>query len=189
MLNIISRYRNTNYSLRVTVHITPYLKQVFSASLALWSGKSLLLGTVLTVFCIVGSAASLASKLQSTFPATFSKDWLVFLAGQTASVSESLVYLRNYYQCVLAVLSLVTPCLGSHYHPIALLKIKSGDFPGGPVVKTLPSSVRGVGSIPGQHMGAKIPCALWPNRQRHRKQKQYCNQFNKISKIVHIKKS
>ena len=169
------------------MHITPLSKAGFSASLALWSGKSLMLGTVLTVFCIVGSAASLASGLQSTFPATFSRDWLVFLAGQTASVSESLAYLWNYYQCVLVVLSLVTPCLGSHYHPIALLKIKSGDFPGGPVVKPLPSSVRGVGSIPGQ--GAKIPCALWPKRQKHRKQKQYCNQFNKISKIVHIKKS
>ena len=88
----------------------------------------------------------------------------MFLAGQTASVSESLAYLWNYYQCVLVVLSLVTPCLGSHYHPIALLKIKSGDFPGGPVVKPLPSSVRGVGSIPGQ--GAKIPCASQPETKK-----------------------
>ena len=85
------------------------------------------------------------------------------------------------------VLSLVAPCLGSHYRPISLLKIKSGDFPGGAVFKTLLISVRGVGSIPGQ--GPKIPCALWPKRQKHKKQKQYCNQFNKISKTVHIKKS
>ena len=35
------------------------------------------------------------------------------------------------------------------------------NFPGGPVVKTLPSKARGVGLIPGY--GVKIPCALWPN--------------------------
>ena len=34
------------------------------------------------------------------------------------------------------------------------------DFPGGAVVKTLPSSAGGVGLIPGQ--GAKIPHASWP---------------------------
>ena len=34
----------------------------------------------------------------------------------------------------------------------------SRDFPGGPVVKTLPSSAGGVGSIPGQEV--KIPQAL-----------------------------
>ena len=39
--------------------------------------------------------------------------------------------------------------------------IRSGgwDFPGGPVVKTLPSTTGGAGSIPGQ--GTKIPHALW----------------------------
>ena len=49
-------------------------------------------------------------------------------------------------------------------------------FPGGPVVKTLPSSVGGVGLIPG--WGAKIPHALWPKNQNI-KQKQHCNIFNK----------
>ena len=33
-----------------------------------------------------------------------------------------------------------------------------GDFPGGPVVKSLPSSAGSVGSIPGQ--GTKIPHAM-----------------------------
>ena len=33
-----------------------------------------------------------------------------------------------------------------------------GDFPGGPVVKTSPSTTGGAGSIPGQ--GTKIPHAL-----------------------------
>ena len=50
------------------------------------------------------------------------------------------------------------------------------DFPGGPVVKTSPSSVGGAGSIAGQ--GAKIPHASRPKNQII-KQKQYCNKFNK----------
>ena len=37
------------------------------------------------------------------------------------------------------------------------------DFSGGPVVKTLPSSVGGEGSIPGQ--GAKTPHASAPKHQ------------------------
>ena len=51
-----------------------------------------------------------------------------------------------------------------------------GDFPGTPVVKTLPSSAGGAGSIPGRE--AEIPCALEPKNQNI-KQKQYCNKFNK----------
>ena len=51
-----------------------------------------------------------------------------------------------------------------------------GYFPRGPVVKTLPSNIRGVGSIPGQ--GAKIPDAS-QLRNQNMKQKQYCNKFNK----------
>ena len=50
------------------------------------------------------------------------------------------------------------------------------DFPGGPVVKTLPSNAGGVGLIPGQ--GDKIPHGLQPKNQNI-KQKQYCNKFNK----------
>ena len=49
-------------------------------------------------------------------------------------------------------------------------------FPGGPVVKTSPSSAWGTGSGPGQ--GAKIPHASWPKKQNI-KQKQYCNKLNK----------
>ena len=51
----------------------------------------------------------------------------------------------------------------------------SWDFPGSPVVKTLPSNARSEGLITGQR--AKIPHALWPNKNI--KQKQYCNKFNK----------
>ena len=36
-------------------------------------------------------------------------------------------------------------------------------FPGGPVVKTLSSSAKGVCLIPGQ--GVKIPLASWPKNQ------------------------
>ena len=43
------------------------------------------------------------------------------------------------------------------------------NFPGGPVLKTLPSNVGDVGLIPGQ--GA--------TKNQNIKQKQYCNQFNK----------
>jgi len=51
-----------------------------------------------------------------------------------------------------------------------------GHFPGGPVVKTLPSNAQGVGSIPAWE--AKIPHALQPKHQSIN-QKQYCNKFNK----------
>ena len=54
--------------------------------------------------------------------------------------------------------------------------MNGGDFPGGSVVKTLPSDAGGAGSIPGQ--GAKIPHASWPKNQNI-KPKQYCNKFNK----------
>ena len=37
------------------------------------------------------------------------------------------------------------------------------DFPDGPVVKTLPTNVGGVGLIPGHE--AKIPHASWPKNQ------------------------
>ena len=48
-------------------------------------------------------------------------------------------------------------------------------FPSSLVVKKLPFSEKGVGSIPGR--GAKMPCALQPKSQNI-KQKQYCNQFS-----------
>ena len=57
-----------------------------------------------------------------------------------------------------------------------LLTHSVGNFPGGPVVKTLPSNAEGAGSIPGQ--GTKIPYASQPKKQNV-KQKQYCKKFNK----------
>ena len=50
------------------------------------------------------------------------------------------------------------------------------DFPGSPVVKTMPSNAGGAGSIPG--WGAKIPHASWPKNQNIKKN-QHCNKFNK----------
>ena len=44
-----------------------------------------------------------------------------------------------------------------------LREMVEGDFPGGPVVKTLSSNAGGIGSIPGQ--GAKITHASWPKDQ------------------------
>ena len=47
---------------------------------------------------------------------------------------------------------------------------KITDFPGGPVVKTLPPNAEGVGSIPG--WGAKIPHASLDKKIKHKKK--YC---------------
>ena len=58
----------------------------------------------------------------------------------------------------------------------AAKKLKKGDFPGSPVVKTSLSNAGGAGTIPGQ--GARIPHASGPKKQNI-KQKQYCNKFNK----------
>ena len=51
------------------------------------------------------------------------------------------------------------------------------DFPGSPVVKTLPSNARGTSLIPGQE--AKILHVLRPKGKKKVKQKQYCNKLNK----------
>ena len=58
----------------------------------------------------------------------------------------------------------------------AIFKRQRTDFPGRPVLKSLPSNAWGTGSIPGWEV--KIPHALWPKNQNV-KQKQYCNKFNK----------
>ena len=50
-----------------------------------------------------------------------------------------------------------------------------GDFPGGPVVGTSPSSMGGAGLIPGWR--ARIPRASWPKNQNI-KQKRCCDKFN-----------
>ena len=50
------------------------------------------------------------------------------------------------------------------------------DFPGDPVVKTLPSNTQGMDLIPGQR--PKIPYTSGPKNQNI-KQKQYCNKFKK----------
>ena len=49
------------------------------------------------------------------------------------------------------------------------------DFPGGPVVKTLPSSAGVVGLIPGQGVRCHMPRG---QKDQNIKQKQYCNKFN-----------
>ena len=73
-------------------------------------------------------------------------------------------------------------CIQSHFLYLQdiwgffLKKEIDRDFPGSPVVTTLPFNAGGAGSIPGQ--GAKIPHASGPKTQNI-KQKQYCNQFNK----------
>ena len=55
----------------------------------------------------------------------------------------------------------------------SLKKHGDWDFPSGPLVKTSPSSIEGMGSVPG--LGAKILCtsSSWTKSQNI-KQKQYC---------------
>ena len=68
--------------------------------------------------------------------------------------------------------------LGTQRCSLSWIEINvSGDFPGGPAIKTLPSNAGSVGSILGQ--GTKIPQALWSKNQNI-KQKQYCNKFNTL---------
>ena len=60
-----------------------------------------------------------------------------------------------------------------------------GNLPGGPAIKTLPSSAGSEASIPG--WTAKIPHAMWPKHQNI-KEKQYCNKFNKdLKKKKHLR--
>ena len=63
------------------------------------------------------------------------------------------------------------------------------DFPGGPVVKTAPSSVRGSGSIPGQ--GAEIPRSSWPKHQKSflKMPVNAVTSAVKALKMVHIQKT
>ena len=60
------------------------------------------------------------------------------------------------------------------------------DFPGHPVVGTLPSSTGGAGSIPGQ--GESRPKKKNQPKNPTLKKMQYCHKFNKDLKMVHIKR-
>ena len=62
----------------------------------------------------------------------------------------------------------------------------SRDFPGGLVVKTLPSNEAGVGSIPSQ--GAKTPYASWPKKRKHENISNVVINSIKTLKMVHNKK-
>ena len=53
----------------------------------------------------------------------------------------------------------------------------AGDLPGGPMLKTSPSTAGSVASIRGQ--GAEIPTCLKAKTPEHKHLKQYCNRFNK----------
>ena len=57
-----------------------------------------------------------------------------------------------------------------------MCKIHTGDFLGGPVVKTSPSNAEDASSIPG--WGAEIQHAS-QRKNQNMKRKQYCNKFTK----------
>ena len=65
-----------------------------------------------------------------------------------------------------------------------VLKRNFQGFPGGLVVKTLPSSVGGAGLIPGQ--GAKTPHASWPKKKKKPNKPQ--NRINIVTNSIKTKK-
>ena len=60
------------------------------------------------------------------------------------------------------------------YISIFLEGRKAGGFPGGPVVRTLPSSAEGVGLIPGGELRSHVH----RGQKQNMEQKQYCHKFN-----------
>ena len=79
-------------------------------------------------------------------------------------------------------LSITVPVLALQLELISKLR----DFPGGPVVKTSPSSIGDENLIPGQE--AKIPQASRPKNQKHQNRSNIWTKSIKIFKMIHIKK-
>ena len=59
------------------------------------------------------------------------------------------------------------------------------DLPGGPVVKTLPSSTEGAGSVLVGELRSYMPHG---QKKQNTKQKQYCTNSINTIKMVHMKK-
>ena len=72
-----------------------------------------------------------------------------------------------------------------HLRSVCTLRENSRDFPGSPVVKTLPSNVGAVGPISGQ--GAKIPQSCGQKSKTQHRNDIVTNSV-KTLKMVHIKK-
>ena len=73
-----------------------------------------------------------------------------------------------------------------HYYFASLLNQWIRDFPGGPVVKSSPSSASGVSSIPG--LGTKIPHTSWSKNLDINHRSNIATNSIKTLKMVHIKK-
>ena len=58
-------------------------------------------------------------------------------------------------------------------------------FPGDPVVKTWPSKAQGAGSNTGR--GTRISYASWPNKSKHKTERNIVTNSIKTLKEVHIK--
>ena len=63
-----------------------------------------------------------------------------------------------------------------------------GDFPGGPVVKTLPSNAEGTGSIPGWEAKILHASARKQNNSNNKNKGSIATNSIKTFKMVHIKK-
>ena len=63
------------------------------------------------------------------------------------------------------------------------LKSNEWDFPGGPVVKTLPSNAGDVGLIPG--LRAKILHASWPKSQNIKQKQNVTNSIKTLKNGLH----
>ena len=84
--------------------------------------------------------------------------------GKNARVSGHFLLQENLPDPRIESASLASPAVASR---IRQPKIRIRDSPGGPVVKTLPSSAEGVGSIPGQ--GTKITHTFLAKKSEHKK--------------------
>ena len=71
--------------------------------------------------------------------------------------------------------------------PLFLRNVKNqkGDFPGGLVVKTSPSNIRGAGSIP--NWGTKTANIWWPENQKMKQKNIVIDLTKTKKKMVHIK--
>ena len=110
-------------------------------------------------------------------------------AQQKSTIVGPMFFLRRSLKeartCTAGFQSIALTCLPRDKLPKLSEKGEMQDFPSSPVVKISPSNAGVAGLIPGQE--TKNPGILGPKNENII-QKQYCNKFNKVFRIGHIKK-